>query len=123
LSGSHPLVRNMAAKKARKILDGRTEGEPIPVKFQLLPSESTSSFYCNYVEVAHSPYEFSLSFAKILTKLRPEQISTAKAGQPLVVDSMVQVEVPTNLVPGLIKALNIERKKYEKRFGKIRKTG
>ena len=99
--------------------------EPVPVKtvlntkVQVVHPESLTAYYSNYVEVAHSEYEFSLSFSKLPSKLRPQQLLDVQAGQPLVLEPQLLIDVPTRLVKGLIRALELQVEKYEARFGEL----
>lgn len=91
----------------------------VNVKIQVVHSETVSSIYANYVEVAHSEYEFSLSMCKLPTKLRPQQLLDVQAGQPLIIEPTVVVEIPTGLVKGLIQALETQVDHYEKKYGQL----
>lgn len=99
--------------------------KPVPVKplvntkVQVVHPESLTAFYSNYVEVAHSEYEFSLSFSKLPSKLRPQQLLDVQAGQPLILEPQLLIDVPTRLVKGLIRALEAQVSKYETRFGEL----
>ncbi len=88
------------------------EAEPtkphVTTKVQIVQPESPSAYYSNFIEVSHTEYEFALSFAKLPPKLRPQQLLDVKAGEPLLLEPMLQIEVPTRLINGLIKALMIQ---------------
>jgi hypothetical protein len=91
----------------------------VNVKIQVVHPETVSPIYANYVEVAHSEYEFSLSMCKLPTKLRPQQLLDVQAGQPLIIEPTVVVELPTRLVKGLIQALETQVDHYEKKYGQL----
>lgn len=99
--------------------------EPVPVKeivttkVQVIHPETLTAFYSNYVEVAHSEYEFSLSFSKLPSKLRPQQLLDVQAGQPLVLEPQLLIDIPTRLVKGLIRALEAQVSRYETRYGEL----
>ena len=95
----------------------------VTTKIQMVQPETPSPYYSNYIEVTHSEYEFALSFAKLPTKLRPQQLLDVKAGQPLQVEPLLQIEIPTRLIKGLIRALTVQVEIYEKRYGPIPATG
>ena len=89
----------------------------VNAKIQVVHPETTSPIYANYVEIAHSEYEFSLSMCKLPSKLRPQQLLDVQAGQPLVIEPTVVVEIPTRLVKGFIRALETQVDMYEKKYG------
>jgi hypothetical protein len=100
-----------------------TVPENVPVKVQVVQGDSTPTYYSNFVEVSHTEYEFALSFVKLPTKLRPQQLADVKSGQSLLLEPFLQVEVPSRLVRGIIKALETQVEKYEQRHGKILDSG
>ncbi len=106
----------MARRKSRS----RKVPKKITAKFHPIVSESTPSYYSNYIEVGHSPYEFVMTFAKVPTRPKPEHIRGAIRGEPIPVEAILQVEVPTRLLEGLINALSIQMQKYEKSYGRIK---
>jgi hypothetical protein len=91
----------------------------VNAKIQVVHPETASPIYANYIEVAHSEYEFSLSMCKLPTKLRPQQLLDVQAGQPLIIEPTVVVEIPTRLVKGFIRALETQVDTYEKRYGQL----
>jgi hypothetical protein len=84
---------------------------------RLEPLESASVYYVNYIEVANSPQDFSLICGRLPGKLSAEKTEEAKKLGVLVIEPEVQLIIPITLVPGLIKALTIQKEKYEKLFG------
>jgi hypothetical protein len=74
----------------------------------------TPSYYVNYMGVSHSPYDFTLSAARIPSPLTREQTALAKSGQKIPVKPIVQLVIPPLLIDGLIHALTDQKAKYEK---------
>jgi hypothetical protein len=109
----------MARKKVRK----RKVDSPKEIDFKITPdvTKNTPPYNTNYIAVTHSRYDFTLTLIKLPTALRPEQEEILKKGQRLPIEAALQVVVPPQLIPGLIDALNGQKDKYEKRFGKIEK--
>jgi hypothetical protein len=110
----------MAKKKRQAKQYEAAPAKPhVTTKIEMVQPETASAYYSNYIEVTHSEYEFALSFAKLPTKLRPQQLLDVKAGQPLLIEPLLQVEVPTRLIKGLIRALTLQVEIYEKRYSAI----
>lgn len=91
----------------------------IQAKFQVLTNENTPTYYANFIEVAHTPYEFSLIFSKVPTKLKAEQYSLAKNNKAIPIDSMLQIDIPPVIIPGLIHALTVQKELYDAKTVKM----
>ena len=114
----------MAKKKRQAKQYEAAPAKPhVTTKIEMVQPETASAYYSNYIEVTHSEYEFALSFAKLPTKLRPQQLLDVTAGEPLLIEPLLQIEVPTRLIKGLIRALTVQVELYEKRYGAIPGTG
>lgn len=74
----------------------------------------TPSYYANFVLVSHTPYDFTLSVAKIPSPPTAEQTEAVKSGGALPVEAMLQIVIPSLLVEGLIKALTIQKELHRK---------
>jgi len=81
---------------------------------QLDVKPDTPSYYVNYVSVSHTPYDFTLSVAKIPSPMTQEQVASAQSGKPISLEVILQLVVPPLLIEGLIKAFIDQKKEYEK---------
>jgi hypothetical protein len=88
--------------------------------FKLDTRPDTPSYYVNYMGVSHTPFEFTLSAAKIPAQLSEEQVNTAKKNEPVVLETILQLIVPPLLIEGLILALTDQKKKYEETIAKVK---
>ena len=113
------MAKGKRISRSQQSTDGRSVPEYVNLKVQILPGENIPAYYSNYIEVAHTEYEFVLSFAKVPSKLGPQQLLDAKSGQPLVLEPIIKAEIPLRLIRGLVRALESQIEKYETRFGKI----
>lgn len=93
------------------------------IELKIVPevTESTSSYYCNWASVTHSPYDFILTLARIPTTLKAEQQELAIKRKPIPVEAALQVIFSPKLLPRLIDALSNQMEKYEEKFGKIQR--
>jgi len=110
----------MAEKRKREKAISKPLPDRIPVKIQPDPKPDTPSYYINYVAVTHSEYDFLVTVLRAPTQLTPEQIELAKSGRAVPVEPLLQLIVPPRLVDGLIKALSIQKERYEHENGPIR---
>lgn len=99
------------AKRATK---KPVQEESVSAQIQWEVKPDTPSYYVNYVGVSHSPYDFTLSAAKIPSPLTQEQMALAKSGQQIPVEPLIQLIVPPLLIDGLILALTDQKAKHEK---------
>jgi hypothetical protein len=89
----------------------RTAAKPAgtTAQVQLDVRADTPSYYANFVLVSHTPYDFTVTVAKVPSPLTPTQTEAAKNGKPMAVEAMLQVILPPLLVDGLIKALTTQK--------------
>lgn len=73
----------------------------------------TPSYYVNFIGVSHSPYEFTLSVARIQSPLTHEQAELVKSGQKIPVEPILQLLLPPLVVDGLINALIDQKVRHE----------
>lgn len=92
----------------------------LPIKIQVDPKTDTPSYYVNYIAVTHSEYDFMVMALRIPSHLTPEQTELAKKSSAVSVEPILQLIVPPRLIDGLIRALTIQKEKYEQEHGPIR---
>lgn len=118
-----PLESVMAKKRVRSVRTHAEEQAPVIAKVQLQHNENTATYYVNNVEVSHTPFDFAISWAKIPTKLSTVELETVKSTGNVSLDAMVVLTVPPAVIPGLIRALMIQKEMYEKTVGQIPDPG
>ncbi len=84
--------------------------------------DETFTYYANHAEIASTPHEFALMFARMPAKLPPEKLEEVGGGT-LTLTSDVQILIPATLIPGLIRALNTHKTVHEQRYGAIHEPG
>ena len=78
--------------------------------------------YANHAEVSHTQHDFSITFAKIPSKLSADRIREVQAAKQLILEPLMQVVIPTSLMAGLIDALTIQQAKHKAlKPGKIKR--
>lgn len=122
----HPLPcdtakgQGMPAKRSgRRTAKTEKDEKEIPLKIAALVSESTPFYYSNNVTVAHTRYDVVLTFARIPTSLSAQQRQSIEADKTLSLEAEFQVAISPQLLPGLLRALDDQKEKYEERFGRI----
>ena len=90
---------------AKRSVKKQEPDAPVSAQIDWDIKPDTPSYYVNYISVSHSPYEFTLSVAKIPSPLTHEQAEFAKNGQKIPVEPTLQLLIPPLVVDGLINAL------------------
>jgi len=111
----------MAAKKAKQApaAEAAAQPEQLTATAALQMSDSTAVFYVNNVEVGHTAYDFSLTCAKIPAKFSQMELDRIRATSQVELEAVVQIVVPVSLVPGLIRALTVQKEVFEQAYGQI----
>jgi hypothetical protein len=73
----------------------------------------TPSYYVNYLGVAHTAYDITLSACKVPSPLTMEQAELVKNGKPIPIEPLVQLVISPLLVDGLIKALTDQKERHQ----------
>ena len=81
-------------------------GERKQINFTIVPDESSDvpRTYANFCAIAHTPFDFTLSFCEVLP-LSQKEVREAESQGVLRAPVRTRVVVPIQFVPTLIKAL------------------
>jgi hypothetical protein len=77
--------------------------------------------YVNVVEVGFSQYEFYITALRTPSKLSPEQIERARAGEAIQVEPSAQLIVSPDLVPQMIETLQKQLALYHSAVTSVKK--
>jgi hypothetical protein len=113
------IGENMAAKK-RKGTARVTTPPTITTRIVLDVSDATASYYVNYVEIGHTPSDFTVTCGRVPGKPSMAQLAVARETGELRLDSPVQITIPVNVLPAVIDALTLRREMYEQQYGAIK---
>lgn len=106
-----PIMEEKVAKKLAKIADEDKE-----IQIELIPSlePKLGRVYANYVQVSHSPYDFTIRFCEAPSVA---DIVRLKGNRKKVeVPNIVELIIPPDLMPQIIEALKINYEKYLKAY-------
>lgn len=98
----------MAAKKSTKKATETDKG----IEVTLVPNEDIppSRIYSNFIQVAQTPYDFSLKFCDA-TPLSGSKKVGGKVTHPIPI--VAEIAIPFNLMPAFIKALQTQYEIYK----------
>ena len=77
------------------------------------------SYYCNHIEITQTKHEFALTFGQLPTRFSPERLESVKSDGIVHVEPVLEVLIPPTVLPGLIKALESQKKHFETLHGAI----
>jgi hypothetical protein len=87
------------------------------VNFTILPDEGSERerVYANFCAVAHTPFDFTLTFCEVLPPTEQE-LRDAQDNQVLRAPVKARVAIPVQLMPNLIGALQEHMRIYSESF-------
>lgn len=90
-------------------------GKKEEAQVQLTPNlpAKLGRVYSNFIEISHSPWDFTVRFCDAPPG---SDIPRLRKGDKVEVPTIVEVVIPVNLMPGLIKALSEQNEKYLKQM-------
>ena len=83
--------------------------QPKPINFTIMPAddptdEPTPRTYSNFCSIAHTPFDFTLTFCEVMP-LSEKEIKEAETNHIVKAPVRMKVVVPVQFVPNLIGAL------------------
>jgi hypothetical protein len=83
--------------------------QPKQINFTIVPADdqsdgSTSRTYANFCSIAHTPFDFTLTFCEVMP-LSEREIKSAEAEHVVRAPVRARIVVPVQFVPNLIAAL------------------
>jgi len=100
----------MPAKEPKKKVSNEDKG----VEVIMVPSNDLipNRQYSNYVQVAQSPYDFTLRFCDAPPMYDPQDILDNKGVFPVPI--VAEISIPFPLMPELIKTLQVQYEQHQK---------
>jgi len=90
---------------------------PSQIVMDVIPDVPT--YYISHAEISMTQHDIGMSVGRLPPKLAPEAVETLKKTQVLHIEPMLQLLFAPTFLPGLIRALTIQRQQYENMFGPI----
>src|SRR5215218_62662 len=82
------------------------------------PSESTTRTYANFCSIAHTPFDFTLTFCEVMP-LSEKEIRAAESEHVVHAPVRVKVVVPVQFVPNLINALQEHWRVFSESYSNV----
>jgi hypothetical protein len=101
------------ARKRTATGNGKS-ADSLPVAVAIDVPEGTPSYYSNWIEVSNTKWDFCLTAALMPSRHNKAKIAEMQANRALTLTAEVQLIIPTTLLPGLIRALTMQKERFEK---------
>lgn len=112
-----------AVKRAPKKVSAGNSSEA-QVKVSLEPSLESLPIYANHVEIGHTRHEFTFLAGRVPGKISADRFKLAQQLGTLQLEPDVTILLAPTVIPGLIRALQVQLEKWEGKFGVVnRKDG
>ena len=94
--------------------------EPRQINFTIEPGEDagTSRVYANFCAVAHTPFDFTLTFCEVMP-LSPEDIRDAQQEHIVKAPVRARVVLPVQLLPSLVAALQDQLRSFQESYTNV----
>src|SRR5947209_9430095 len=96
--------------------------QPKQINFTIVPAEdpadSTSRTYSNFCAIAHTPFDFTLTFCEVMP-LTDREIKDAESDHIVRAPVRVKVVVPVQFVPNLIAALQEHWRVFSESYNNV----
>jgi hypothetical protein len=97
--------------------------QPKQINFTIVPAEdapgaSTPRTYANFCSIAHTPFDFTLTFCEVMP-LSEKEIRDAESEHVVKAPVRVKVVVPVQFVPNLITALQEHWRVYTESYNNV----
>jgi hypothetical protein len=109
-------VAKNSASKTPEATEIKSSMEPkvVAMSIAIEVPHGSAGTYVNYIEVVHTPYDFTLVGIQIPAKLGRDHMNLVSEGRQVTFEAEIQLTFPTSILVGLINALLIQKDQYEK---------
>lgn len=107
----------MAREKETKSLSKDKEGNEIALNLEPSKSSELGRVYSNFVQISHSPWDFTLRFCDAPPAIDLPKVSKDSKAVTLEIPTKVELIIPVNVIQDLISALKDNYKNYVKYYG------
>jgi hypothetical protein len=94
--------------------------EPRQINFTIVPGDDagTARVYANFCAVAHTPFDFTLSFCEVMP-LSEEDIRNAQQEHIVRAPVRTRVVLPVQLLPSLVAALQEQLRSFQESYANV----
>src|SRR5438309_8500610 len=96
--------------------------QPKQINFTIVPaedaSENTTRTYSNFCSIAHTPFDFTLTFCEVMP-LTEKEIKDAAAEHIVRAPVRARIVVPVQFVPNLIAALQEHARVFSESYANV----
>jgi len=96
--------------------------QPKQINFTIVPaeesSETTTRTYSNFCSIAHTPFDFTLTFCEVMP-LSEKEIRDAASEHIVRAPVRAKIVVPVQFIPNLISALQEHMRVYSESYNNV----
>jgi hypothetical protein len=96
--------------------------QPKQINFTIVaaeePSENTTRIYSNFCSIAHTPFDFTLTFCEVMP-LSDKEIRAAESEHVVRAPVRAKIVVPVQFIPNLIGALQEHMRVYSESYNNV----
>lgn len=94
--------------------------EPRQINFTIVPGEDagTPRLYANFCAVAHTPFDFTLTFCEV-QPLSEQDVRSAEQNHVVRAPVRTRVVLPVQLVPSLVAALQDQLRSFQESYANV----
>ncbi len=94
--------------------------EPRQINFTIVPGDDNDapSIYANFCGVAHTPFDFTLTFCQVLP-LSEQDIRNAEKEHLVKAPVRARIVLPPQLLPSLVTALQEQLRTYQDAYANV----
>jgi len=94
--------------------------QPKQINFTIVPDENTSvpRTYSNFCSIAHTPFDFTLTFCEVMP-LSDKEIRDAASEHVVRAPVRAKIVVPVQFIPNLISALQEHMRVYTESYNNV----
>jgi hypothetical protein len=96
--------------------------QPKQINFTIVPAEDSSEpaarTYSNFCSIAHTPFDFTLTFCEVMP-LSEKEIREAESEHTVRAPVRARIVVPVQFIPNLIAALQEHMRVYSESYSNV----
>ena len=96
--------------------------QPKQINFTIVPaeesSESTTRIYSNFCSIAHTPFDFTLTFCEVMP-LSEKEVRDAAQDHVVRAPVRARIVVPVQFIPNLLSALQEQMRLFQDTYSNV----
>ena len=91
----------------------------VQMRLQIEPKVNAPKYYANHAEINLTPFEMVMTFARLPARFDADEAERLGKGEVIVIPAEVQISVPIQMIPGLIKVMTHLKSEHDRTIGNV----